>query len=103
MHADPVGTAEPMRQTLGIALVFGALFFGLVVAMVKMDSDNVFAWSSVATIGALALPWVMLSKWAEAVLFLTFVDEGGAGQIHLPFGRGETSQALPVSGRPGHT
>ncbi|MBW3575840.1 MAG: hypothetical protein KY450_13535 [Actinobacteria bacterium] len=59
-----------MRQTLGIGLVFGALFFGLVVAMAKMDSDNTIAWSSVATIGALALPWMVLSKWAEAVLFL---------------------------------
>ena len=80
MHADPVGTAEPVRQTLGIALVFGALFFGLVVAMAKMDSDNTMAWSSVATIGALALPWMVLSKWAEAVLFLAFA---GASSVLL--------------------
>ncbi|MBW3612132.1 MAG: hypothetical protein KY438_11520 [Actinobacteria bacterium] len=69
-----------MRQTLGTGLVFGALLFGLVVAMVKMDSDNTIAWSSVATIGALALPWMVLSKWAEAVLFLAFA---GASSVLL--------------------
>ena len=64
MHTDPVALAEPMRQTLGIGLVLGALFFGLVVAMVKIDSDNTIAWSSVATIGALSLTWMVLTKWA---------------------------------------